>query len=81
MGFNVPPLSHAKQIIRRVTAASEIPKGHLAVYLGGSQKRHFVIPDSFMETPFQELLNGSKSPENKKTSLNLNGSLEEAKTR
>ncbi|WRX15424.1 Small auxin-up RNA - like 10 [Theobroma cacao] len=51
MGFRVPALVQAKQIIRRLTAASEIPRGHLAVYVGESQKRPFLIPVSFLKHP------------------------------
>ncbi|WRX14164.1 Small auxin-up RNA - like 10 [Theobroma cacao] len=52
--FPNPAPVHAKQIIRRETAASEIPRGHLAVYVGESQKRRFLIPHpSFQELPNQ----------------------------
>ncbi|KAF5755667.1 putative small auxin-up RNA [Helianthus annuus] len=39
----------------------DVPKGHLAVYVGEKQKRRFVIPISFLEQPlFQELLHESE---------------------
>lgn len=35
----------------------DIPKGHVAVYVGEKQKRRFVIPISYLNNPsFQELL-------------------------
>ncbi|KAI3736339.1 hypothetical protein L6452_15878 [Arctium lappa] len=39
----------------------DVPKGHLAVYVGEDQKRRFVVPISFLEQPlFQELLRQSE---------------------
>ncbi|MFS8024848.1 putative small auxin-up RNA [Helianthus anomalus] len=35
----------------------DVPKGHLAVYVGEEQKRRFVVPISYLEQPlFQNLL-------------------------
>ncbi|KAI7750539.1 hypothetical protein M8C21_029066 [Ambrosia artemisiifolia] len=35
----------------------DVPKGHLAVYVGEEQKRRFVVPISYLEQPlFQKLL-------------------------
>ncbi|KAL7118611.1 hypothetical protein ACP275_02G013800 [Erythranthe tilingii] len=37
--------------------SNEVPKGHLAVYVGESEKKRFVIPLSYLSHPsFQELL-------------------------
>lgn len=51
-----------KEVLRRsltrsqFNPASDVPKGHLAVYVGDSQTR-FVIPISFLKHPsFQDLL-------------------------
>ncbi|KAJ0447753.1 putative small auxin-up RNA [Helianthus annuus] len=39
----------------------DVPKGHLAVYVGEEQKRRFVIPISYLEQPlFQNLLRQSE---------------------
>ncbi|XP_051134570.1 auxin-responsive protein SAUR21-like [Andrographis paniculata] len=38
-------------------SASEVPKGHLAVYAGENEKKRFVIPVAYLNHPsFQELL-------------------------
>ncbi|KAJ0433791.1 putative small auxin-up RNA [Helianthus annuus] len=40
---------------------SDVPKGHLVVYVGENQKRRFVIPMSLLEQPmFQDLLRQSE---------------------
>ncbi|KAI7753297.1 hypothetical protein M8C21_004688 [Ambrosia artemisiifolia] len=40
---------------------SDVPKGHLAVYVGQFQKRRFVIPISYLDQPlFQDLLRHSE---------------------
>ncbi|KAL8051193.1 hypothetical protein ABFX02_06G130100 [Erythranthe guttata] len=49
------------KILRRSFSAekrsTEVPKGHLAVYVGESEKKRFVIPLSYLNDPtFQELL-------------------------
>ncbi|KAL7108741.1 hypothetical protein ACP275_06G132300 [Erythranthe tilingii] len=37
--------------------SNEVPKGHLAVYVGHNEKKRFVIPLSYLNHPsFQELL-------------------------
>ncbi|KAI3745172.1 hypothetical protein L1987_58278 [Smallanthus sonchifolius] len=39
----------------------DVPKGHLAVYVGEKEKRRFVIPISYLEQPlFQTLLRQSE---------------------
>ncbi|XP_028765706.1 auxin-induced protein 15A-like [Neltuma alba] len=47
MGFHLPS-------IRR---RGDVPKGHVAVYVGENRKKRFVIPISYLNHPsFQELL-------------------------
>ncbi|XP_051131311.1 auxin-responsive protein SAUR21-like [Andrographis paniculata] len=51
-----------RQMLRRSLSgerrsASEVPKGHLAVYAGKNERKRFVIPVSYLNHPsFQELL-------------------------
>jgi len=58
MGFRVPGIIRkssfsASRVISKVV---DVPKGYLAVYVGGRQKR-FVIPISYLNQPsFQHLL-------------------------
>ncbi|KAL7147780.1 hypothetical protein ABFS83_06G130500 [Erythranthe nasuta] len=49
------------KILRRSLSAekrsTEVPKGHLAVYVGESEKKRFIIPLTYLNDPlFQELL-------------------------
>ncbi|KAJ9704295.1 hypothetical protein PVL29_002723 [Vitis rotundifolia] len=50
----------AKQILRRILPSAEstnVPKGHVPVYVGETQKKRFVIPISYLKHPsFQNLL-------------------------
>ena len=50
----------AKQILRRILPSLEstnVPKGHVPVYVGETQKKRFVIPISYLKHPsFQNLL-------------------------
>ncbi|XP_062026344.1 indole-3-acetic acid-induced protein ARG7-like [Rosa rugosa] len=49
MGFRLPRIANTK--------TSVIPKGHLVVYVGESQKKRFVVPISYLNHPlFQNLL-------------------------
>ncbi|XVF67853.1 hypothetical protein PTKIN_Ptkin10aG0155100 [Pterospermum kingtungense] len=63
MAISVPRLMHAKNVLRqsKLFAGSnqmEVPKGYVAVYVGESQKKRFVVPISFLNKPsFQKLLN------------------------
>ncbi|XP_062077000.1 indole-3-acetic acid-induced protein ARG7-like [Humulus lupulus] len=65
MGFRVPKVVPAKRFLRRslsnsnkaASMAVDVPKGHLAVYVGENEKKRFVVPVSFLSQPlFQELL-------------------------
>ncbi|XP_010271569.1 PREDICTED: auxin-responsive protein SAUR23-like [Nelumbo nucifera] len=68
MGIRLPSMVlPAKQILKvhRLLARDEfpagairdVPKGHLAVYVGETQKKRFVIPVSYLKHPlFQDLL-------------------------
>ncbi|CAI0380813.1 unnamed protein product [Linum tenue] len=54
MGIGLPG-NIAKQILRRT--GSDVPKGYLAVYVGESQRKRFVVPVSYLSQPsFQDLL-------------------------
>lgn len=62
MGIRMPRILQVKQILQRSSlstniAASDVPKGCLAVYVGVVQRTRFVVPISYLSEPaFQELL-------------------------
>ncbi|KAJ4716680.1 Auxin-responsive protein [Melia azedarach] len=65
MAIRFPSMVQAKNILRQsksfasqtASTSTDVPKGYLAVYVGESQKKRFVIPVSFLNQPsFQELL-------------------------
>ncbi|XP_058213172.1 auxin-responsive protein SAUR21-like [Rhododendron vialii] len=69
MAISMPRIMHAKRVLRRsslpaankaassTAAAADVPKGHLAVYVGESEKKRFVIPISYLSNlSFQDLL-------------------------
>ncbi|XP_059647581.1 auxin-induced protein X15-like [Cornus florida] len=60
MGIRLPGIVHAKQAIRRVLsspAATDVPKGHFAIYVGETEKKRFVVLISCLKHPsFQNLL-------------------------
>lgn len=65
MGIRMPGISQFKKIInqsslfRNLASSSilDVPKGCLAVYVGESQRRRYVVPISYLSEPtFQELL-------------------------
>ncbi|XP_060974232.1 auxin-responsive protein SAUR24-like [Cannabis sativa] len=59
MGFRFASLVHAKQLIQRPFSSTKvIPKGYLAVYVGGeSRLNRFVIPVAYLNQPsFQDFL-------------------------
>ena len=65
MAIRLPGIMHAKHILQRsnsfgkqvASTSIDVPKGYIAVYVGESEKRRFVIPISFLNQPlFLELL-------------------------
>ncbi|KAL7002605.1 Auxin-responsive protein saur24 [Sarracenia purpurea var. burkii] len=57
----LPGIRQAKQVQRRVLpspmANFQVPKGHLAVYVGDTEKKRYVVPISYLNHPsFQKLL-------------------------
>ena len=60
MGFRLNGVLRAKQILGRSILTSNslaVPKGYLAVYVGESKKRRFLVPMSYLNQPlFQKLL-------------------------
>ncbi|KAJ4716671.1 Auxin-responsive protein [Melia azedarach] len=66
MGIHLPGFIHAKQILRQsvlatkkgASTSSDVPKGFLAVYVGETQRKRFLVPVSYLNQPlFQDLLN------------------------
>ncbi|KAL5713456.1 Auxin-responsive protein saur20 [Ranunculus cassubicifolius] len=61
MAIRLPGIPHVKRSLRRSlsnTETSVVPKGHIAVYVGESQKKRFVVPLSYLNhSSFQDLLN------------------------
>ncbi|XP_068324762.1 auxin-induced protein 15A-like [Pyrus communis] len=60
MGFRLPGILHAKK--SQVSSKSlDVPKGYLAIHVGESQKKRFIIPVSYLNQPsFQDLLSLSE---------------------
>ena len=65
MAIRLLGVMHAKHILRRsnsfgkqvASTSIDVPKGYVAIYVGESERRRFVIPISFLNQPsFQELL-------------------------
>ncbi|XWS55030.1 hypothetical protein CRYUN_Cryun10bG0139900 [Craigia yunnanensis] len=65
MAISVRRIIHAKQVLcqsklfanRAGSNQMDVPKGYLAVYVGESQKKRFIVPISFLNQPsFQKLL-------------------------
>ena len=56
MAIRLPGIMHAKQILRRSNSfgkklsspSIDVPKGYIAIYVGVSERRCFVIPISFL---------------------------------
>ncbi|MBA0855091.1 hypothetical protein Goshw_009039 [Gossypium schwendimanii] len=62
MGIQLTGLAQAKQKLQRTLSGrlgnTNVPKGHIAVYVGESNKKRFVIPIAYLNHPlFQDLLN------------------------
>ncbi|KAE8663543.1 Indole-3-acetic acid-induced protein ARG7 [Hibiscus syriacus] len=66
MGIQLTGLAQAKQKLQRTLSGrignamttSNVPKGHVAVYVGEGNRKRFVIPISYLShTLFQDLLN------------------------
>ncbi|GMY05563.1 auxin-responsive protein SAUR23-like [Fagus crenata] len=63
MGIRMPSMiSNAKQLLKlhsiNTKNQSDVPKGHIAVYVGEIQRKRFVVPISYLNHPsFQDLLN------------------------
>ncbi|XP_038706690.1 auxin-responsive protein SAUR23-like [Tripterygium wilfordii] len=56
MGIRFPTIL-AKKILRRSSTSIDVSKGFLAVYVGETEKKRFVVPVSYINQPsFQELL-------------------------
>ncbi|XP_059647543.1 auxin-induced protein X10A-like [Cornus florida] len=65
MGFRLPRIVHAKQILRLPSFTTNqadsmvlnVPKGYIAVYVGESEKKRFMVPILYLNQPsFQDLL-------------------------
>ncbi|TXG64664.1 hypothetical protein EZV62_011658 [Acer yangbiense] len=51
------PVLRKSNLFPKQSSSMDVPKGYIAVYIGESQKKRFVIPVSFLNEPlFQELL-------------------------
>ncbi|KAJ8763400.1 hypothetical protein K2173_002283 [Erythroxylum novogranatense] len=66
MGIQLMGIPNAKQKLQRtlsariaiVLATSNVPKGHIAVYVGEGYRKRFIIPISYLNHPlFHVLLN------------------------
>ncbi|KAB1994591.1 hypothetical protein ES319_D13G109200v1 [Gossypium barbadense] len=60
MGFRLPSvILHAKQVLKLQSRnQTDVPKSHIAVYVGEIQKTRFVVPISYLNHPFfMDLLN------------------------
>ncbi|XP_059660397.1 auxin-responsive protein SAUR21-like [Cornus florida] len=59
MGVRLLKIVHAKKLLQvfSIPVAKGVPKGHLAVYVGETEKKRFVVPVSYLKHPsFQNLL-------------------------
>ncbi|TYJ00632.1 hypothetical protein E1A91_A13G098600v1 [Gossypium mustelinum] len=64
MAIRVPRIMHAKRILghsklfanQAASNSTDVPKGYIAVYVGESQKKRFIVPISFLNRSFQKLL-------------------------
>ncbi|GJZ17101.1 putative small auxin-up RNA [Tanacetum coccineum] len=59
--YNVKGFSKLNTYHRSRNDQMDVPKGHLAVYVGHNKKRRFVVPLAYLEQPlFQDLLRQSE---------------------
>ncbi|XP_010246401.1 PREDICTED: auxin-responsive protein SAUR21-like [Nelumbo nucifera] len=57
MAIRLPGLQILRRSLPSKTATVGVPKGHIAVYIGETQKKRFVVPISYLNHPlFQDLL-------------------------
>ncbi|MBA0822381.1 hypothetical protein Goarm_019186 [Gossypium armourianum] len=65
MAIRVTRIIHAKQILahsklfenQAASNSTDVPKGYIAVYVGESQKKRFIVPITFLNrSSFQKLL-------------------------
>ena len=55
MGIRLPRVVDARKILRRVVStpvAADVPKGHVAVYVGENERQRFVVPVSYLNHPW-----------------------------
>ncbi|KAK8518707.1 hypothetical protein V6N13_018021 [Hibiscus sabdariffa] len=54
MGIHLPSvILHAKQVLKLQSRhQTDVPRGHIAVYVGKIQKTRFVIPISYLNHPY-----------------------------
>ncbi|KAL2512412.1 SAUR-like auxin-responsive protein family [Abeliophyllum distichum] len=69
MAIRMSLIIQSKQLLRRssltinrkTSTGADVPKGHFAVYVGEGEKKHYVIPISYLNQPsFQDLLSQAK---------------------
>ncbi|XP_047312673.1 uncharacterized protein LOC124915978 [Impatiens glandulifera] len=61
MGFRLPAIVQSKHAIRRAiptpVSVDVVPKGHLAAYVGETERKRYIVPISYLNNPFfQKLL-------------------------
>ncbi|OVA12806.1 Auxin-induced protein [Macleaya cordata] len=66
MGFSLPRIVHTKNFLRLQSligkqgsnaVTADVPKGNIAIYVGDSQMKRFVVPIFYLNHPsFQNLL-------------------------